>query len=78
MIPNIGYRDLSDSRSGEVIRQLQQLREDTKVSNYAIAEELRQPKGNLNSPYAPDRIGPQKILGTDQETEWKRRLDIMY
>lgn len=78
MIPNIGYRDLSDSRSGEVVRQLQQLREDTKAGNAAIAEELRQPKGNLNSPYAADRIGPSKILGTDQETEWKRRLDIMY
>jgi hypothetical protein len=78
MISNIGYRDLSDSRSSDIVRQLQQLREDVKVTGNGISEEIRQPKGNLNSPYAPDRSGPQTIKGTDLETEWRRRLDIIY
>jgi hypothetical protein len=78
MISNINYRDLSDSRSSEIVRNLQQLREDVKVTGNNIAEEIKQPKGNLNSPYAPDRTGPSTIKGTDVETEWRRRLDIIY
>ena len=78
MISNINYRDLSDSRSSETVRNLQQLREDVKVTGKSIADEIKQPKGDLNSPYALDRIGPPTIKGTDLETQWRRRLDIMY
>jgi len=78
MVPYINYRDLSPERSGEIVRNLQQLREDINYNGNAIKEELRQPKGNLNSPYAPDRSGAQNIKGSDQETHWRRRLDIIY
>lgn len=78
MIPNLNYRDLSIERSGDITRQLKQLREDLNVHAVAIRDEIKQPKGNPNSPYAPDRSGLQNIKGSDLETEWRRRLDIIY
>ncbi len=78
VVPKLNYTDLSPSRSAEVVRQIQQLREDVRATGNGIAEEIKQPKGNLNSPYAPERAGEQKILGTDLELAWKRRLDLIY
>jgi hypothetical protein len=78
MITNINGQDLSPNKAGQIYREIQQLREDLNVNSNLIKDEIKQPKGNLNSPYAPDRAGTQHILGTDQETQWRRRLDIMY
>ena len=62
-ISSINYRDLSEGRASDIVRQLQQIKEDARVSANSITDELKKPKGNLNSPYAPDRAGTQNILG---------------
>ncbi len=78
-IARLNYRDLSIGRASDIVRQLQQLREDVKETGNVIIEELKPPlKGNPNSPYAPERVGEQKILGTDIESSWRRRLDLLY
>jgi hypothetical protein len=81
MISGLNNTDLSLYRTGDVIRQLKQLREDVKESGFEIVESvdrLKQPKGNPNSPYAPERAGEQKILGMDIEKDWRRRLNLIY
>jgi hypothetical protein len=78
-IARLNYRDLSIGRASDIVRQLQQLRVDVKETGKYVTEELKpQVKGNPNSPYAPERVGEQKILGTDIESSWRRRLDLIY
>lgn len=75
MVNGINYRDLSYSRSGDIVRELQQVNEVLKTPEEKPRNSL---VGNSNSPYAPDRLGEEKILGTDIEVAWKRRLDLLY
>ena len=78
-IAHLNYRDLSIGRASDIVRQLQQLRVDVKETGKYVTEELKPPaKGNPNSPYSPERAGELKILGTDIESSWRRRLDLLY
>lgn len=93
-VSNLNYRDLSDSQSGQLIRQLNQLRVDMKNSSQDIIEGLKQASGG-DSPYVKDRkhLDPNRVYNSPTENNWKniptydsernvslniKKLDVLY
>ena len=70
-VPKLSHIDTSDTQSEQIIREIKQLRIESRNNAVDLIHEIQEQKSS-SSPYAPDRGSfNQKIQDSSTENSWK-------